>query len=218
MISDSCTNEVMNTQLIDSFFNYCYKDDLKSERFLSMSKEEQTETVNRAKARCTQDVERLTKQIEEKDVKLFITGAFHPSNRFYRHVFTTLTGIELPGSPTDTRAMIATFVGQDKIDAHYKAIECAKAEEKRKEEEKEAARINTLKDLIKEDREISGGDLVDVARSMYIEVHPRTAGMLFKRVKGICSTQGRIVGKSTGNSPYDLYKQVRSLINGNSPS
>jgi hypothetical protein len=197
---------------INDFFDYCYKDELKSERFLAYPKDEQEQMINRAKAKTAADVERVTKLINDKDPKIALNGTFHPSNRYYRKLFKIVTGIELPNGSNDTREAVIKWVGQDKIDALNKAKEDEKAAERAIEAQKEAERINNIKDKVIKDESITGDELVDLARSLNIEIHSRTVGMLRNRVRGINSSQARISGKSTGNSPWQLYKQVKDAI------
>jgi hypothetical protein len=197
---------------INDFFDYCYKDELKSDRFLAYPKDEQEQMVIKAKARIVADVERLTKQINDKDPKIALNGTFHPSNRYYRKLFKIITGIELPNGSNDTREAVIKWVGQDKIDALNKAKEDEKAAERAIEAQKEQEYINKLKEKVIKDESITGDELVDVARSLNIEIHPRTVGMLRNRVRGITSSQARITGKSTGNSPWEIYKQVKNAI------
>lgn len=198
--------------LINEYFEYCFKDDLKSERFLKLSEAEKENVTSAAKERLKKDVEKLIGRIEAKDPQLALTHTFHPSNHFYRKFFKEVTGIELPNGSTATYDAVANFVGKDKIDAIFKA----KADQKRAEEEKKAAkeaeRIEKLKQLIENDKPVTGDDLVDVARSLNIEIHPRTVGMLRKRVTSINSSQGMVRGKDTGDSPFNLYRQVRNAI------
>lgn len=148
--------------------------------------------------------------------KLLRIGCFDRHNQAYRSMFTELTGVQLPKDHTGTVDTVRAYVGQDTYDAIRKeqeAMRLALVEEtRRKEAEQQSAWIEKTVAALRSDEFVSGDDLVEFARYKGIEVHPRTVGMIRKRVRFIRSCEARVVGKSDAQSAFSVHKQVLSTL------
>lgn len=148
--------------------------------------------------------------------KLLRIGCFDRHNQAYRGMFTELTGVQLPKDHTGTVETVRAYVGQDTYDAirnEQEAMRLALVEEtRRKEAEQQSAWIEKTVAALRSDEFVSGDDLVKFARYKGIEVHPRTVGMIRKRVRFIRSCEARVVGKSDAQSAFSVHKQVLSTL------
>lgn len=200
---------------IDWLFNLRYSEALQEERFTKLSPEEQAPLIERARETIGQEVDKLLARINEKDIKILLTGTLHPSNAVYRTIFTEETGVTLPKGANDTRQVVADWLGQEKIGAYRQEKE---AEAKRIADEKaakEAARLDAIHQKVRDDIPIDGDSLVDLCRYLGVELHPRTAGTLRKRVVEINSTSASVrkIKQASGlsNEPYKAYVECMSL-------
>ena len=144
--------------------------------------------------------------------------AFHPSNKMTRRLFAALTGIKLPATVQMTHAVMLDYLGRDRvaaIDAKREAERVAEETAKRdKREADKAARLERIKQQMVADTAIGGDELLDIARTLGIDVHPRTAGMLKRRVNSIRRGQAGIVKGGSVQAAFDLYKQCLVLFAG----
>ncbi len=197
---------------VRKLFDLRHSKDLASERFKAIPESQQKTLVGSAMAKARVELNSLAKRIDDKDTSLVTTAWLHPSNKIYRELFTHLTGQELPSTATGTAHAIKIFVGQDKLNALQAQKDAEQAVIAKAKQDKENARVQVVKDKIERGEKVSGTDLVDAARSVGHDIHPRTVRMLRDRVHEINHEQGAIRGKDTGNSPFDTYKAVRAKI------
>lgn len=200
---------------IDWLFNLRYSEALKEERFTKLSPEEQAPLIERARETIGQEVDKLLGRIAVKDINILLTGTLHPSNKIYRKIFTEETGVNLPNGANETRQVVASWIGEDKLDAYHQ--EKADKEKRIADEKaaKEAARLNVIHQKVRDDIPIDGDSLVDLCRYLGVELHPRTAGTLRKRVVEINSTAASVrkIKQASGlsNEPYKAYVECMSL-------
>lgn len=151
--------------------------------------------------------------------KKYRNGAFHPSNKNTRHMFHLATGIKLASTVKETNSQLRNYIGEDycleqerlKAEAERTAQE-AKEKQKQVEQEKLAS---SIKDKITKNEEISGNELVTIAYHYEIEMHPRTVGMIYKRVWLIKDGSARITKGGSVQSAFGVYNQVKAMILGN---
>ncbi len=205
-------SDAIPEDFVKKFFNYQYATDLAGERFKALPQAEQDRLVSKAMEKSRTELETLAKRIADKDPTLAIQAMMHPSNRMYREVFTMLTGKALPKNATDTAAAMVAYVGKDKIDAIFEKKDADKAAKDKVVKDKEDSRVQGIKDKIEKGEPVNGHDLVDAAKSVGVEIHPRTVRMLRDRVNEISNEKGKIIGADVGNSPFDTYKVVRAKI------
>jgi hypothetical protein len=191
---------------VDSLFQYRFAGDLKSERFLKLSADQQGELIERAKTGIVDELRKLTLRIDARDVSLLHSATFHPSNKRYREFFTLQTGVALPNGATATHDAISKWIGAERLQAHASQVEAERARVEGEKSAAESARLAAIVEKIKRDEPIDGDSLIDACRFLGIEVHPRTAGTLRKRVVSINSSTARITGKGLSNEPYRLYR------------
>ncbi len=156
--------------------------------------------IERFKERMRSDCRDLISEIQEQPCCFarLNAGRFHPDNKLSRQVFEGVTGIKLPATSKGTRETIREYIGLGWIDRK----EAEQAENLRKKAEAELKakaneRSNYKDHLINQVRvKISGAELVDLARMLDIEVHPRTAGVLQRNILEIrnCDSM-RVYGK-----------------------
>ena len=137
-------------------------------------------------------------------------GWMHPSNRISRRLFTALTGVDLPKTIEGTYEAIEQYAGS-KLAEYAGRVEAEKAKKKRAEEqeqkEKEAAEFTRLRKAAMQNDQLSADELVDLARLLGVEVHPRTIGMMRKRVHWVTSDQLAYTGKRMQKtSPCKIYQ------------
>lgn len=107
-------------------------------------------------------------------------------------------------------------------EARAERLEAARIERERKaaeraerEREAEKKRLAELRLALSAGDPIDGSDLVDVARWLGIDVHPRTVGMLRQRIASVCANQCRFRGKAApAQSIYRLYRDCQESIAG----
>lgn len=146
-------------------------------------------------------------------------GRFNTSNKISRALFQGVTGIKLASAYRDADKQLQEYVGHDVVAARAQRIyeeQQKKAEEDRLK--KQAAYddwINRIQQSLVDDKPIGGESLVGYARHIGIDVHPRTAGTLFKRVSTIQSGTATTFRSPSGrkshlpDTVWDLYRAVR---------
>lgn len=184
------------------------------ERLATLDKEREDRFREHVAGLATQTV----KDMESADrlMDRIRRGAFHPDNKITRRLFTDLTGIVLPSTVSGTKQALREYVGTDVYDGYYTEIEEVRAADRRAREEAaqeaNALRVEKLKRAIADDTPVSGDELLDVARAVGIEVHPRTAGTLRRRVVEIQSGCGRVRGGQAPDSVWSLYRRVKAAV------
>jgi hypothetical protein len=161
--------------------------------------------------------ETITEILNPSDVILarVCTGMFHPSNPSTRRLFEVATGISLPNTVNGTRQTVAAYFGEhltrfiDKQNAEKRLEELAR---KQKEQQAEESRLAKIRDDIRNERDVDGADLVEFARSIGIEIHPRTAGTVLKRLVSFRGSSARITGKSLPDNVWRLIRDVQNAI------
>lgn len=106
-------------------------------------------------------------------------------------------------------------LARENYEKHRKIELEKKKEEIEKEKEQEEKRyveyIDSLKMKVKNDEQISGSDLVELAKYLKIDIHGRTAGYLKKNVVGVNSYTAKVLGRKS-YSQFDIYKQVKESL------
>lgn len=194
---------------IDLFFDFRHSKDLSDECFTSLSESEQTSKIERAKEGIGQQVDELLVRIEQRDINLLLNSTFHPDNKISRQVFSNETGLTLPKGVIETRAFISNWVGPEKMEAYLQERENARLAKEKERSDIESARLNAIHQKVKENIPIDGDTLVDLCRYLGVELHPRVAGVLRKRVVEI-NKDGASVKKikqasGLSSEPYKAY-------------
>lgn len=149
-------------------------------------------------------------------IKRVEQGLLHPSNATSRKLFTDVTGVSLPKTVKGTQAAVAGYCGEQ-IAAYRAALH---AEHQRQEAQrlaaenaKQAVIIAGIETRIIAGDFVSGDELVQIARHLEIEIHPRTVGTLRKRVVQVKAEQARITGRGYApSSIYELYREVADTL------
>jgi hypothetical protein len=202
--------ELKATGFVQSHFNYIHRDSITSPKFVALTEAERTDVLANAMQRMEAELEKLTQRILDKDVKLATWHTFHPDNNGYRKLFALVTGIELPDGSNATREAVAAYIGSEKfvaLEAERAAVDAAK-EQKRIEEHK--ARMDSLAARL--DDGIGGDELLELARHLNIDVHPRTAGMLRRRVWIIKDGTASVRKGGSVQSAFKVYKEVANAL------
>lgn len=202
--------DALASEVAERYFDYLYGRDLKSERFTRLPADKQREMLANAIGKLKGEIAKIVQRILDRDVRLLEAETFHPSNKMYRDIFSRVTGQTLPGSANETRQVVADYIGSDKLKAAEDARAAVAAEKELAKQAAEAARLASIAKRF--DDQITGQELLDLARHHGIEVHPRTAGMLKSRVLSIGRDQARVTGRpSTGNA-FAIRKRVAEKL------
>lgn len=214
------TNDEIATEhakaMLQREIDYCMKE--RPDRIARFTPEErakmEAEFIEKQKAEALKRIG----EFESQDglLKMHRIAALHPSNKNTRKMFEQWSGKKLPKSPTETERWLREFIGPDIVDAYYAKREAdAAAEQAAKDAEearKHAEAMAKLKGRVIANEPIGGGDLVDLARSLNIEVHPRTAGMCFKRIRTIQKDTATVTGKGDAGQAHDIYRQILAAV------
>lgn len=144
------------------------------------------------------------------------TGWFHPSNKASRRLFTGITGLRLPnGVGASARVVEEYFEGA--IAAYWKAKEdesvAARVARELEQERIEAKRLAEIEQRVRDDKAISGMELVDLARHLDIDVHPRTVSTLRHKVFELRRNTGRVAKNlRDSTSAWKVYRQCVSAL------
>lgn len=145
-------------------------------------------------------------------------GMLHPSNSRFRTLFTDLTGIELPPTSGGTFEVVSQYLGDfytAKVKEEEEERERLEQEKVEKERLAKTKELERIKAAVVADTGISGDELVYLARAVGVEVHPRTVGMLRKRVVEIKEGAARIYGKGDTGLAHRVYMLAKQLIHPN---
>ncbi len=150
-------------------------------------------------------------------------GRFHPSNPNSRRLFQDLTGLKLPPTVSGTDQAVREYVGNEAIDAEDERI----AKDRRDGLERDAAikkmacdkRISAISAKVAGQEvhnlpagAIDGDELIDLARHLGIEMHPRTVGMIRKRLSWINSNQAGCRGKGPIQNAFVVYRACFKIL------
>jgi hypothetical protein len=146
----------------------------------------------------------------------------HPDNRLSRALFSEITGIQLPPQSGKTwDVLTADPIWGQLLRDHEQAIterqEAAnreRIERERIEREQAAklARMDKAKSTLLANGQIDGETLLELARYIGIDVHPRTAGTLKKRIGLIGNGSCRVYGGSVPDGVWVLYREVMAVL------
>lgn len=141
-------------------------------------------------------------------------GTFHPSNRNYRKAFHGLTGIKLPAGANATRDAVREWIGEEFVAAKEAEAASSRAaaeyENERKRAEAHATAMDRLKAKFSEG--LTGEELLELARHVGIDVHPRTAGMLKRRIAWIGDGTARVRGKGGAGDAFVVRDAVADAL------
>ena len=144
-------------------------------------------------------------------------GALYPDNKATRQLFTALTGIELPRTVGGTESAIAADpvwgplvadCRRERQEAEAERVKLAEAERM----EREAAELAASRQRFAAGERVTGCELLAVARSIGIDVHPRTAGTLKSRVVEIGGGSARIRGGRCPDGVWEVYRAALALV------
>jgi hypothetical protein len=189
---------------------------------LAKTRAENPEIIDQYRDRMAEDGRALATAILERSevfLKRARYGLLHPQNKVSRKLFEAVTGVKLPHTSSGTHDAVYGYCGDAmvKYEAGLKAEQDAKENaEAEKKAEADRIYIGKISTKVAAGDWISGGEMLDLARSLAIEVHPRTAGTLKRRIHGCNGGSARISGK--GKVPYtvyDLYKEISEVIKSN---
>jgi hypothetical protein len=115
--------------------------------------------------------------IQDRTPALLEQGIQYPDNRVSRALFTAETGIVLPKTQRGSLAVLIEYVGADRV----AEVEQAKHDRENAERaERERVRLADIITRFAAGQDVSGSDLLDAAKSLGMDVHPRTAGTFNK--------------------------------------
>lgn len=161
--------------------------------------------------------EKVFDAIDQRDCSMLNNGTFDPRNLSWRRIFTRMTGIELPKGVKATNAAVRAWLGEERVAGWYSARQAKReAEEdarKLKRAAERLAEMEAIKASVVEGAGIDGRSLVDLARHVGIDIHPRTAGTAIKRLGSISSNQASVYGKGPlPQSVWRLYRDVCEAV------
>ncbi len=214
----------MNIQAIEDYANAMTEHELafyreyKPER-LAKLQAEQPNAVEDFREKKRHDARELATGIETRSewfLKRVQSGLLHPDNKTSRKLFEMTTGITLPKTLAATRDVVNSYCGVALSELVNKQnAERDEADRKEREQQaiEETKRLERIAENIRTNRSVSGDEVLDIARHIGIDVHPRTAGSLRKRVVGVVGTSARISGKGTlSDGVWDVIRTVRELL------
>lgn len=148
-------------------------------------------------------------------LKMHRIGSLHPSNKNTRKMFEQWSGKKLPPSPGATEGFLKEFIGAEIVDAYYARREAdEKAAEKAKADAENARALARLADLatkVSNDQPIDGHGMVDLAKWLGIELHPRTIGAIRDRVNQIQQGKALLIGRRP--LPDTVWKAYYEVVN-----
>jgi hypothetical protein len=140
---------------------------------------------------------------------------FDTSNNWTRRLFVDLTGIPLPSTNRETDIVLRQYCGEVCV-----GIEAEQQREREAKEQAKQAAEQVKRDTIKAklsarvavNESISGEELAELCSMLGIELHPRTIGLLRKRVRAINSGSASIVGKGLSDAAYGAYLSCAARV------
>jgi len=156
--------------------------------------------------------DRLTKAIEEKDAKEFRSISLYRNNPTTRKHFQDLTGLTLPRGAKATDQVVREWLGKNLIDLE----EAERLEQEKKAEAKRLLRQAEAELAVKKfesGEKIDSDQFVEALKLCGIDLHPRTHGMIKKRVGWVSlakiSSSG---GKKIASRVIDLAQALERAI------
>lgn len=209
-MSNDAAQEYAN-DLIEREYGYARTFHL--ERFLKLTDQEKAEFENRIR----KEAEELAQSILDKSpewVKRVASGQLHPSNGRSRRLFSALTGIKLPSTVKGTKEAVHSYMGQE-LDDYFAAKEAERVEKARAKSEKEAQRQKeslaaSLKALKNKER-LGPEQLIEVARHLGVNIHPRTVGAIRKHLIEISDYITRVRKQKT-RMPQTVWGVYRECL------
>ncbi len=149
--------------------------------------------------------------IQERTPNLLEQGIQFPENRVSRALFTAETGIALPKTQRGSLAVLTGYVGAEKVDADRRAKEQAEADRKGEAERK---RIGCIVERFRGGATITGAELVDAAHSFGADIHPRTIGVLCRKVSAIKRDGTAAARPGTSLNGNTIWPLIRLVLAG----
>jgi hypothetical protein len=177
------------------------------------------ERIDQIKYRLKASARELIEAIESKELlyRTWIHGRFHPSNKHSRKLFENLTGVKLPQRVGETALAIKQFLGLGWVETHEAEIQAKRDAQRRERQlqlvEQQRQRLSKLIDSMP--CKVSGEQLVELARHVGLEHHPRTIGSA-RNVHSIEMVGGAlrysILRSKNAKSACDMYRQLMEHI------
>ncbi len=190
-----------------------------SERFAKL-KQENPNWLADGKARGLPNAIQVANDILNEDkryiYKKFRHGGFDPRNKTTRKLFFNLTGIKLPSTQRDTNTVLRSYIGeaycieQERLKQEAKDNEAAA--KRQAADIQYAKEIDAIRCAFLLNKPIGGGSLVMLAEDMGIFVHPRTKGLLRRRVVEIQRGTARVKKGGSCQSAHLLWNLVESEL------
>lgn len=143
-------------------------------------------------------------------------GTFRPDNRCSREMFQKLTGIKLPSGVKATREFLMAYIGSEWVNQQQEKERAEREAEAKRDREQQEAYYAGLMDEIatraKGGQNISGRELVNLARHLGIQVHPRTAGAA-THVEWINVYRAGVRKNCNAQGCFRLLRDVLGLLN-----
>lgn len=147
-------------------------------------------------------------------------GRFHPSNKISRQIFLDLFDVQLPATVSGTREAIRRYVGAETWDRMEReeaegiraSEERLTAEKQQAADDEDAGEFERIAPLIRADKQISGDDLVFMARQLNVEIHPRTVGTLRRYIVAVNSGSSKVHKGHRGGKAYDVYTSCQRML------
>lgn len=170
---------------------------------------EQIETWKAGFAATAAEIADAIATRSEKLLSRICSGMLHPDNPRSRKLFTGVTGIPLPPTVSGTDAALAADPVWGPALADYRRKADREAAERRNAE---SARLEDLRQRFASGERVTGDELIDVARAAGIDVHPRTAGTLRRRVVEIGGGSARVRGGACPDGVWALYHATLAAV------
>ncbi|AMV35703.1 hypothetical protein VN12_26660 [Pirellula sp. SH-Sr6A] len=164
----------------------------------------------------------LIEEIADKE-SLYLrmwNGTFRPDNRCSREMFQKLTGLQLPPGVKATREFLIAYIGPEWVSQQQEKERAEREAEAKRDREQQEAYYAGLMDEIatrtKSGQNISGRELVNLARHIGIQVHPRTAGAA-TNVEWITVHRAGVRKNCNAQGCFRLLRDVLELLNEEAP-
>jgi hypothetical protein len=142
-------------------------------------------------------------------------GTFRPDNRCSREMFHKLTGIKLPTGVNATREFLMAYIGREWVEKQQEKERAEREAEAKRDREQQEANYAMMMDEIstraKRGQNISGRELVNLARHLGIQVHPRTAGAA-SNVEWITTSRAGVRNKCNVQGVFQLMRCLQSVL------
>ena len=191
-----------------------YQKEFNSERFNRLMKDN-PDAIEEFRERKRQDGVDLAENIREKSpvfMKRFRQGLLHMDNKLSRMLFEAVSGVQLPNNTSGAYRIIEEWCGDSLVQydlARKEELERLEADRKAEEDRRRSEEIGKICSRISGGQPVCGTELLDIARHLSIDVHPRTAGTLKRRVRSIGGEGARISGK--GTLPVSVWQILRDV-------